>query len=55
MENIEWLTNQLDTLRQSAPEYNDQAFYLALKEFVQEQHRRMDQIQRELDGRMWRE
>ncbi|KRN93843.1 hypothetical protein [Pediococcus stilesii] len=55
MDNAEWLKKRLAELRQSSPEYRDQAFYLALNDFVQEQYKRMDQIQRELDGRMWRE
>ncbi|WP_171030787.1 hypothetical protein [Pediococcus stilesii] len=55
MDNAEWLKERLDAFRRSSPKYGDQAFYLALNDFVQEQYKRMDQIQRELDGRMWKE
>lgn len=53
MDENTWLTSQLEQLRQSSSDYRDQAFYLALNDFVQEQSKRMEQIQRELDGRMW--
>jgi hypothetical protein len=53
MDELAWLEDQLDQLRQSSSSYNDQAFYFALKQLALEQQKRLDQLQRELDGRMW--
>lgn len=53
MDDQKWLIEQIEQLRQSASDYREQSFYLGLKDFVQEQSKRIDQTQRELDGRMW--
>ncbi|KRK78596.1 hypothetical protein [Companilactobacillus nodensis] len=52
-EQSKWLMDQIDQLKNSQPEYERRAFLTALKKIVNEQATRTDQIQHELDGRLW--
>ncbi len=52
-EQSEWLLSQVDQLKDKQPEYEKRAFLTALKKVVIEQVIRTDQIQHELDGRLW--
>lgn len=52
-EQSKWLMDQIDQLKNSQPEYEKRAFLTALKKVVTEQVVRTDQIQHELDGRLW--
>lgn len=52
-EQSKWLMDQIDQLKNSQPEYEKRAFLTALKKVVMEQAVRTDQIQHELDGRLW--
>ncbi|WP_334329926.1 hypothetical protein [Companilactobacillus sp. HBUAS59699] len=52
-EQSRWLVDQIDQLKESQPEYEKRAFLTALKKVVTEQSIRTDQIQHELDGRLW--
>jgi hypothetical protein len=48
-----WLIEQVKALEKKQPEYEDRAFLHALEKVIQEQQKRSDQIQSELDGRLW--
>ena len=48
-----WLIEQVKALSKTQPEYQDRAFLLALQKVIKEQQKRTDQIQSELDGRLW--
>jgi len=50
----QWLHDQITQLAQQQPQFTDRAFWLALADLVQEQDRRSDQLQGEIDGRTWR-
>ncbi|MQS90241.1 hypothetical protein [Companilactobacillus mishanensis] len=52
-EHCEWLLKEVDKLQQKQPQYEDRAFLLALKSVIIEQNKRSEQIQNELDGRLW--
>ncbi|WP_172188196.1 hypothetical protein [Lentilactobacillus kribbianus] len=52
-DNTEWLLTQIETLKQKQPAYEDRAFLTALQQVVQQQATRSEQIQGELDGRLW--
>lgn len=48
-----WATQQLFSLAAQTPQFKEKALYLALAELSEEQQRRLEQAQGELDGRMW--
>lgn len=48
-----WATQQLLTLATQTPQFKEKALYLALAELTEEQQRRIDLAQGELDGRTW--
>ncbi len=52
-EKIVWAQMELDRLFQASNDYKERAFYLGLKELLQEQAKRKDQIQGRLDGELW--
>ncbi|MFD1471998.1 hypothetical protein [Companilactobacillus mishanensis] len=52
-EHCEWLLNEVDKLQQKQAHYEDRAFLLSLKSVINEQNERSEQIQNELDGRLW--
>ena len=49
-----WATQQLLTLATQTPQFKEKALYLALAELTEEQQRRIDLAQGELDGRTWK-
>lgn len=51
-ENI-WLVEQVKALAKEQNEYEDRAFLYALQTVIKEQQKRSEQIQSELDGRLW--
>ncbi|KRL68189.1 hypothetical protein [Companilactobacillus versmoldensis] len=48
-----WLVEQVKALAKKQPEYEDRAFLYALQSVIKEQQKRTEQIQGELDGRLW--
>ena len=48
-----WLLEQARQLAQQATTYQQKAFYVALSDLIREQQKRADQLENELDGRMW--
>lgn len=52
-ENTDWLLNQVTELKSKQAAYEDRAFLTALQVVIKEQARRSEQIQAELDGRLW--
>lgn len=48
-----WLIEQVKALAKKQPEFEDRAFLYALQTVIKEQQKRTDQIQHELDGRLW--
>ncbi|PMD67852.1 hypothetical protein [Companilactobacillus nuruki] len=48
-----WLNQQVDELSQKQKEYKNRAFLVAMKKMVEEQSKRLEQLQGEVDGRLW--
>lgn len=48
-----WLVEQVKALAKNQTEYEDRAFLYALQNVIKEQQKRSEQIQNELDGRLW--
>ncbi|AKP66252.1 hypothetical protein [Companilactobacillus ginsenosidimutans] len=48
-----WLVEQVKALAKQQPAYEDRAFLFALQSVIKEQQKRSEQIQSELDGRLW--
>ncbi|KRO15515.1 hypothetical protein [Lacticaseibacillus saniviri] len=48
-----WLHEQVADLEKQAKSYPDQAFYHELNRFIQEQQKRLEQAEGEIDGRTW--
>ena len=53
MEDKDWLMNQLDVLFEASRDYKQKALLLATKELLEEQEKRREQLQGELDGTLW--
>ena len=53
-EQSQWLREQIEDLAVRQPQFTDRAFWLALSRLVQEQGRRQEQLEGEIDGRTWR-
>ncbi|MDT6981279.1 hypothetical protein [Levilactobacillus zymae] len=53
-DNQAWLHQQIQALAQHQSRFTDRAFWVALAQLVDEQARRQDQLQGEIDGRTWR-
>lgn len=52
-ETTKWLLDQAQQLAETAKNYEDRAFYLALATFIRQQATRLEQAQGEVDGRTW--
>lgn len=50
---MEWIQTQLDQLFVQSTDYKQKALLLGLKEVIEEQSVRKEQIQGELDGTLW--
>ena len=55
MNDINWMIETINHLKQQTSNYDDQAFYQELSVLINEQQQRYDQMSGELDGRMWAE
>ncbi|MFZ2588285.1 hypothetical protein [Paucilactobacillus nenjiangensis] len=53
MDTQQWVEMKINELIENSQTFPDQAFYRELKEIMTEQYHRIDQLQGELDGRMW--
>lgn len=53
-EQSQWLREQIEDLALRQSQFTDRAFWLALSRLVQEQGRRQEQLEGEIDGRTWR-
>ncbi|WP_034551524.1 hypothetical protein [Carnobacterium funditum] len=53
MDKEEWLLLELNTLFSSSQEYKQKALLKATIELVKEQFKRINQMEGELDGRLW--
>ena len=53
MNEKDWLLIELDALFSSSQEYKQKALLKATMELVKEQFKRIDQMEGELDGRLW--
>ena len=53
-EQSQWLCEQIEDLAVRQSQFTDRAFWLALSRLVQEQGRRQEQLEGEIDGRTWR-
>lgn len=49
----QWLSQQLETMKQNQKGYENRAFLLAMNQVVQEQNKRLEQLKGEVDGRLW--
>ncbi|KRN21506.1 hypothetical protein [Lacticaseibacillus camelliae] len=52
-ETTKWLLDQAEVQAAQATAYEDRAFFLALRQFIQTQATRLEQAQGEVDGRSW--
>ncbi|UQS81635.1 hypothetical protein MOO45_05300 [Bombilactobacillus folatiphilus] len=52
-ENNQWLLQQLDDLIKNEPQYEQRALLEGLKKIINEQDLRLEQLQNEIDGRLW--
>ena len=53
-EQSQWLREQIEGLAVRQSQFTDRACWLALSRLVQEQGRRQEQLEGEIDGRTWR-
>lgn len=52
-ENRQWIIQEIDHLIKREPQYENRAFLIGLKNLIHEQAVRSDQMQGEIDGRLW--
>jgi len=50
---MEWIQSQLDQLFEQSTDYKQKALLFGIKELIEEQDIRKEQIQGELDGTLW--
>ncbi|HEX5351427.1 MAG TPA: hypothetical protein VFW58_07355 [Trichococcus sp.] len=53
METENWAQEQLDHLVEASKDYRQKALFQETKKLFQDQYQRMEQMEGELDGRMW--
>ena len=53
MSGKEWLVNEMMLLARNGTSYEEQAFFQELEKIVEEQFKRIEQAEAELDGTMW--
>lgn len=53
METREWTRQQINKLINESQDFKEQAFYQALQDTMTEQFQRIEQLQGEVDGRVW--
>jgi hypothetical protein len=52
-EQEEWVLNELDKLFKESRDYKQKALLRATKNIIEEQEKRKEQLQGELDGTLW--
>ncbi len=53
MEDNQWMMTQLEKLFDESRDYKQKALLKATKELLEEQEKRKEQLQGELDGTLW--
>ena len=53
METENWAQKQLDHLVETSKDYRQKALFQETKKLFQDQYQRMEQMEGELDGRIW--
>ncbi len=53
MDTENWVQERLDYLAEASKDYRQKALFEETKKLFQEQHQRLEQMEGELDGRMW--
>ncbi|WP_080147172.1 hypothetical protein [Marinilactibacillus piezotolerans] len=53
MEDKQWMLAQLTDLFHKSRDYKQKALLMAAKELIEEQEKRKEQLQGELDGTLW--
>jgi len=53
MEDNQWLMDQLEKLTVKSQDYKQKALLQAARELLEEQEKRREQLQGELDGTLW--
>ena len=53
MEDNQWLMDQLEQLTVKSQDYKQKALLQAARELLEEQEKRREQLQGELDGTLW--
>ncbi|MGP6139170.1 MULTISPECIES: hypothetical protein [unclassified Jeotgalibaca] len=53
MEQKEWMLSQINYLKEISKDYRQIALYQEFAELIQEQYKRIEQAEGEIDGRSW--
>ncbi|AQS53874.1 hypothetical protein BW727_101507 [Jeotgalibaca dankookensis] len=53
MEQKDWMLEQINKLAEESQDYRQIALYQAFVDLINEQYRRIEMTQGEIDGRMW--
>lgn len=53
MEKLQWLLEQLDKIHQKSTDYNQITLIKATKDIINEQEKRIEQMEGELEGTLW--
>lgn len=53
MEQKEWMLSQINYLKEISKDYRQIALYQEFGELIQEQYKRIEQAEGEIDGRSW--
>lgn len=53
MEQKEWMLSLIEQLKVKSKDYRQIALYQAFSELVEEQYKRIEQAEGEIDGRSW--
>lgn len=53
MEHEEWMKQQIKELERKSTDYRQKALYQEFLKLIEEQYKRIEQTEGEIDGRMW--
>ncbi|UQS83441.1 hypothetical protein [Bombilactobacillus thymidiniphilus] len=53
MDDTQWLLDQIRAQQKKAPQYEIRAFWQGLATLVEQQAKRNEQLEAEIDGRLW--